>query len=114
MCLAQGHNTVTPVRLEPAAPRSRVKHFTTEPLRSLVRFVHSANASSEGSDKLEHLRIHQGLRGLHFCDVDECSCKMVAHTFLKSDFTIHVSTKISGICPFTCIGTCNLCLYSLP
>ena len=35
MCLAQGHNTVTPVRLEPAAPRSRVKHSITEPLRSL-------------------------------------------------------------------------------
>ena len=34
MCLAQGHNTVTTVRLEPAAPRSRVKHSTTEPLRS--------------------------------------------------------------------------------
>ena len=31
--LAQGHNAVTPVRLEPAAPRSRVKHSTTEPLR---------------------------------------------------------------------------------
>ena len=28
------HNTVTPVRLEPAALRSRVKHSTTEPLRS--------------------------------------------------------------------------------
>ena len=27
---------MTPVRLEPAAPRSRVKHSTTEPLRSLV------------------------------------------------------------------------------
>ena len=26
---------MTPVRLEPAAPRSRVKHSTTEPLRSL-------------------------------------------------------------------------------
>ena len=36
MCLAQGHNTVTPVRLEPAAPRSRFKHSTTEPLRSLI------------------------------------------------------------------------------
>ena len=32
--LAEGHNAVTPVRLEPAAPRSRVKHSTTEPLRS--------------------------------------------------------------------------------
>ena len=34
MCLAQGHNTLTPVRLEPSAPQSRVKHSTTEPLRS--------------------------------------------------------------------------------
>ena len=30
MCLAQGHNTVMPVRLEPMAPQSRVKHSTTE------------------------------------------------------------------------------------
>ena len=35
MCLAQGHNAVTPVRLKPVAPRSLVRHFTTEPLRSL-------------------------------------------------------------------------------
>ena len=34
----QGHNAVTPVRLEPAAPRSRVKHSTTEPLRYLFWF----------------------------------------------------------------------------
>ena len=32
MCLAQGHNTVMPVRLKPVAPRSRVKHSPTEPL----------------------------------------------------------------------------------
>ena len=31
MCLAQGHNAVTPVRLEPAAPQPQVKHSTTEP-----------------------------------------------------------------------------------
>ena len=36
MCLAQGHNAVTPVRLEPAASRSRVKYSTTEPLRSNI------------------------------------------------------------------------------
>ena len=30
---------MTPVRLEPAAPQSRVKHSTTEPLRSLVIVV---------------------------------------------------------------------------
>ena len=38
MCLAQGHNAVTPVRLEQAAPQSRVKHFITEPLRSIYSF----------------------------------------------------------------------------
>ena len=38
MCLAQGHNAATPVRLEPAAPQSPVKHYTTEPLRSPVVF----------------------------------------------------------------------------
>ena len=34
MCLAQGHNAVTPVRLESATPRSRDTYSTTEPLRS--------------------------------------------------------------------------------
>ena len=34
--LLKDHNAVTPVRLEPTALRSRVKHSTTEPLRSLV------------------------------------------------------------------------------
>ena len=28
MCLAEGHNTVTPVSLQPMAPQSRVKHST--------------------------------------------------------------------------------------
>ena len=37
MFLLKDHNAVTPVRLEPAALRSRVKHSTTEPLRSLVK-----------------------------------------------------------------------------
>ena len=32
--LLKDHNTVTPVRLEPAVTRSQVKHSTTEPLRS--------------------------------------------------------------------------------
>ena len=33
-CLAQGHNAVPPVELEPATPQSRIKHSTTEPPRS--------------------------------------------------------------------------------
>ena len=36
MCLAQDHNPVTPVRLEPAASLSRVKHSNTGPLCSLM------------------------------------------------------------------------------
>ena len=36
MRLAQGHNAVMPVGLEPATPRSRVKHSSTEPLRSVT------------------------------------------------------------------------------
>ena len=35
-CLAQGHNAVMPVRLEPLALRSRVKDPTTEPLYSHI------------------------------------------------------------------------------
>ena len=36
MCLAQGHNAETQVRLETATPQLRVKHSTIEPLRSLL------------------------------------------------------------------------------
>ena len=41
MCLAQGHNAVTPVQLEPATFRSRAKHSTTESMRSLLCYVWS-------------------------------------------------------------------------
>ena len=34
MCLAEGHNVVTPVRLEPGALWSQVNHSTTGPLCS--------------------------------------------------------------------------------
>ena len=33
MCLAQGHNAVLSMRLEPATPQSQVKHSTSEQLR---------------------------------------------------------------------------------
>ena len=36
MYYAQGYIALTPMRLEPAALRSQVKHSTTEPLRSLL------------------------------------------------------------------------------
>ena len=37
--LLKDHNAVAPVRLEPSAPRSRVKHSTTEPLRSHMAMI---------------------------------------------------------------------------
>ena len=37
--LLKDHNAVTPVWLEPAAPQSRVKHSTTEPMGSLYTFI---------------------------------------------------------------------------
>ena len=54
MCLAQGHNAVTPVRLEPAALRSRVKHSTTEPLRSLSWHMPQQNSISSAAAILRH------------------------------------------------------------
>ena len=39
MCLAQGHNAVTLLRLEPTTPQSQVKHSITEPLRSHMIYV---------------------------------------------------------------------------
>ena len=46
MSHAQGHNAVMPVRLEPATPRSGVKHSTTEPLRSFELHVSEFKRSS--------------------------------------------------------------------
>ena len=37
--LAQGHNAVPPMRLEPATPRSRVKYSTAEPLRFCIKKI---------------------------------------------------------------------------
>ena len=46
MCLAQRHNAVTPVRLEPPAPQSLVKHSTTEPLLSQIKIEVELNVST--------------------------------------------------------------------
>ena len=57
MCLAQGPQGSDALRLEPAALRSRVKHSTTEPLRSPL-------ASSEDPDEMTNAAFHQGLHCL--------------------------------------------------
>ena len=60
MCLAQGHKAVTPMMLEPAARRSRVKHSTTEPLRSSTYLLGYMNKESRSSET------HHTLPRLHF------------------------------------------------
>ena len=57
MCLAQGHNAVTLERLEHMALRSRVKHSSTEPLRSL----------RDGSSRVDILS-YSGPLGILGCD----------------------------------------------
>ena len=44
--LLKEHNAVTPVRLEPTAPRSRVEHSTTEPLLSRIKIEVELNIST--------------------------------------------------------------------
>ena len=56
--LAQGHNAMTPVRLEPAALRSQVKHSTTEPLRSLSSLSERVVVDGHGC----HTALHFGVK----------------------------------------------------
>ena len=63
LTLLRDHNAVTPVRLEPAALRFRVKHSTTEPLRSLpvipVTYLYMVADN--------HISIYTGRRKNRFC-----------------------------------------------
>ena len=61
MCLAQGRTPVTPVRLEPAAPRSGVKHSTTEPLRAPTQIV------CKGYQKVKNSFFQNLISGKHQC-----------------------------------------------
>ena len=59
MCLAQGHNAVTAVRLKPASSLSQVKHSTTEPLQSLSQWFNMyALLSSRDASELTSTSIH--------------------------------------------------------
>ena len=57
MSLAQGHNAVMPVRLEPAALWSRVKHSTTEPLLSYLEYL-SLTGGFTGSSESILVKMH--------------------------------------------------------
>ena len=53
--LLKDHNAVTPMRLEPAAPWSRVKHSFTQPLRSLMLMY---EVSVYPFFSLHHVKLH--------------------------------------------------------
>ena len=58
MCLAQGHNAVPLVRLEPTTPQSRVMHSTTEPLRSQESILITSKLHNWSCWKLRSLHIN--------------------------------------------------------
>ena len=81
--LAQGHNIVMPVRLEPAAPRFRVKHSTTEPLCSLVSNIPDDTFPISMKTCLNiHAQLHSGARGLYF--------SLIIHLLL---YYVHVNSE---------------------
>ena len=56
MCLAQEHSAVAPVRLEPATPRSRVKHSTsTLPTKHQPRLQQRINNNSHLRGKAQNI-----------------------------------------------------------
>ena len=73
------------MRLEPAAPLSRVKHFTTEPFRKSIRVSNDLDADQDqcyvspdlGSNCLKRLSVNdksplarKELRGLSWCSLE--------------------------------------------
>ena len=68
MCLAQGHKAVTPVRLEHAAPLSRVKNSTTEPLRSPAFYF---KRSMVKISKFQYISVLEVFYLSHSADPDE-------------------------------------------
>ena len=65
--LLKDHNAVMPERLEPEAPRSRVKHSTTEPLRSLLNSAFWGWLSMESQPQNPEFRIDP--ENFHPCNI---------------------------------------------
>ena len=91
MCLAQGQQRsdageALEVRLEPTAPRSRVKHSTTEPLRSL-----------DGYLTVSYVHIH-GCQKNWANHVPKSEIRAIHIPFFKRGFIIYLATlKMAAI-----------------
>ena len=76
---------MTSVRLELAAPRSRVKHSATEPLRSLENFVDPDQMASSSDQDLQcfQKRINPGSAGQGLSQfIHECCQKRIVHSYV--------------------------------
>ena len=100
MCLAQGPNTVTPVRLEPSAPRSRVKHSTIEPLRSQYVSFESKIRLYKIHASINHPRPCRNSAG-HFITACTDDARVKVPSFQKVTFfcyNMKFSTETPSIC----------------
>ena len=73
---------MTPMRLEPAAPRSRVKHSATEPLRSPYLICEQLRRTCSFTQSCCFIRLHIGKT-------------------LFAIFTVHELDELMGILKFT-------------
>ena len=98
MCCAQGHNAVTPVRLDPATLPSRVKHFITEPLCS-----HTTSSWRTASNTI----------GLDINKIFERKIQLVFNKFLFSSYfssdTYVVGTLKNRLNETVLLSTQNIC-----
>ena len=94
MCLAQGHNAETLVRLKPVANRSRVKHSTTEPLSSLhTRFIENTRWVS-----FDIKFTRQGFENACWhCE----ACRAIQHAFSKPSLVNLISKDASLVFYFS-------------
>ena len=99
MCLAQGYNPVTPVRLIPAAPWSRVKHSTNEPLRSHIKLkINSDKELLQPKPLYSPLNWNetQLKQGMHYNDPKLAKlkkCKFIKNSFSSLNFHMHIFNK---------------------
>ena len=126
MCLAQGPQRSDAVRLEPAASRSRVKHSTTEPLRSLTVIIYSFNwhqaslipwagalngnfIAAVHSNGVNYLKV---IKMTQFCK-ERTSVRKQPFYWSTDYWAILVGNQIKcknnhHICVFHCINTCRV------
>ena len=82
MCLAQGHNAVTPVRLEPTALLYRVKPSTTEALSVVFIMLINVKMPTIVKQVVHFAVLGLKLYCLKLCH-QACACPEVVH-FLHS------------------------------